>query len=64
MHWWLSKPTASQAARLGDGSLEDTVRRSLLLARLQDLVALGRKHFLGSLSPIGRGKTSAFRRQL
>ena len=46
MHWWLSKPTAPQAAGVGDGSLEDTVRRSLLLARLQDLVAWGRKHSL------------------
>jgi len=34
------------ATRVGDGSLEDTVRRSLLLARLQDLVAWGRKHSL------------------
>jgi len=46
MHWWLSKPAAPQAAHVGDGSLEDTVRRSLLLARLQDLVAWGRKHSL------------------
>ena len=46
MHWWLSKPTAPQATKVGDGSLEDTVRRSLLLARLQDLVAWGRKHSL------------------
>src|ERR671923_1860600 len=46
MQWWLSKPTASQSACGGDGSLEDTVRRSLLLARLQDLVAWGRKNSL------------------
>src|ERR687883_1675205 len=46
MRWWLTKPTASQAAQVGDGSLEDTVRRSLLLARLQDLVAWGRKNSL------------------
>lgn len=46
MHWWLSKPTAPQATKVGDGSLEDSVRRSLLLARLQDLVAWGRKNSL------------------
>ena len=46
MRWWLTKPAASQAAQVGDGSLEDTVRRSLLLARLQDLVAWGRKNSL------------------
>ena len=46
MHWWFSKPTAPQATHAGDGSLEDTVRRSLLLARLQELVAWGRKHSL------------------
>jgi NADH-quinone oxidoreductase subunit B len=46
MRWWLTKPTASQAPQVGDGSLEDTVRRSVLLARLQDLVAWGRKNSL------------------
>jgi len=46
MHWWLSKPTAAPPTRVGDGTLDDTVRRSLLLARLQDLVAWGRKHSL------------------
>lgn len=46
MRWWLTKPTASQAAQVGDGALEDTVRRSVLLARLQDLVAWGRKNSL------------------
>jgi NADH-quinone oxidoreductase subunit B len=46
MRWWLTKPTDSRAMQAGDGSLEDTVRRSLLLARLQDLVAWGRKNSL------------------
>src|ERR671923_2170848 len=46
MRWWLTKPTAPQATHAEDGSLEDSVRRSLLLARLQDLVAWGRKHSL------------------
>src|SRR5262245_28380132 len=46
MRWWLTKPTALQAAQVGDGSFEDTVRRSVLLARLQDLVTWGRKNSL------------------
>jgi NADH-quinone oxidoreductase subunit B len=46
MRWWLSKPTAPQGTAVGDGALEETVRRSLLLARLQDLVAWGRKNSL------------------
>src|SRR5574339_652442 len=46
MRWWLTKPTDSQAMQVGDGSLDETVRRSLLLARLQDLVAWGRKNSL------------------
>lgn len=46
MRWWWSKPGDAQAAGVGDGSVEDTVRRNLLLARLQDLVAWGRKNSL------------------
>jgi NADH-quinone oxidoreductase subunit B len=46
MRWWLSKPTAPQAATVGEGSLDDAVRRNLILARLQDLVAWGRKNSL------------------
>ena len=46
MRWWLSKATGPEMPRAGDGSLTDSVRRSLLLARLQDLVAWGRKNSL------------------
>jgi NADH-quinone oxidoreductase subunit B len=46
MRWWLSKPTAPQSATVGEGSLDDAVRRNLILARLQDLVAWGRKNSL------------------
>src|SRR5918992_200700 len=46
MRWWLSKPTASRSTVVGGGSLDDAVRRNLILARLQDLVAWGRKNSL------------------
>jgi NADH-quinone oxidoreductase subunit B len=46
MRWWLSAATASTTPRAGNSSLADSVRSSLLLARLQDLVAWGRKHSL------------------
>jgi len=46
VRWWLSKPTTSRAAGIGDGSLEECVRRSVVLALLQDLVAWGRKNSL------------------
>src|SRR3712207_4984169 len=57
MRWWLTKPTDSKAMQVGDGSLEDTVRRSLLLARLQDLVAWGRKN---SIWPFNFGLSCCF----
>jgi NADH-quinone oxidoreductase subunit B len=46
MRWWLSAATSSTTPRAGNGSLADSVRSSLLLARLQDLVAWGRKNSL------------------
>jgi NADH-quinone oxidoreductase subunit B len=46
MRWWLSAATASTTPRAGNGSLTDSVRSSLLLARLQDLIAWGRKNSL------------------
>lgn len=44
MRWSLVKPTSSLSADKQEGSLEDTVRRSLILTRLQDLLAWGRKY--------------------
>lgn len=46
MRWRLSKPQTAASIQQQSGSFEDTVRRNLLLARLQDLVAWGRKNSL------------------
>ena len=46
MRWSLVKPTGSLSEDKQEGSLEDTVRRSVILTRLQDLLAWGRKHSL------------------
>src|SRR5574340_504083 len=42
MSWWLSKPDEGTHS----GGFEDEVRRHVLLARLQDLLAWGRKNSL------------------
>jgi NADH-quinone oxidoreductase subunit B len=44
MRWSLTKADSSSLADQGDGSFEESVRRSLVLARLQDLLAWGRKN--------------------
>ncbi|MEN6585022.1 MAG: NADH-quinone oxidoreductase subunit B family protein [Sulfuricella sp.] len=46
MQWWLSKADSPAPAKHEDASFEDVVRRSVLLTRLQDLVAWGRKNSL------------------
>ena len=45
MRWQLDK-AQQDSGRTGKGSFDDTVRRNLAFARLQDLVAWGRKHSL------------------
>ena len=44
MRWSLTKADSSALTDKGDGSFEESVRRSLVLARLQDLLAWGRKN--------------------
>ncbi len=44
MRWWLSKTGKTPPPEVDRGTFEDAVRRHLLLARLQDLVAWGRKN--------------------
>lgn len=44
MRWWLSRPGAEAASPMRDDALEQEVRRNVFLARLEDLLAWGRKH--------------------
>jgi NADH-quinone oxidoreductase subunit B len=44
MRWWLSKPQATNSIEQNKGSFEEAIRRNLLLTRLQDIVAWGRKN--------------------
>ncbi|ADJ28748.1 NADH-quinone oxidoreductase, B subunit [Nitrosococcus watsonii C-113] len=46
MRWRLSKPQTAASVEQSKGSFEDAIRRNLLFARLQDLVAWGRKNSL------------------
>ncbi len=44
MRWSLTKPSDSSTANLQNESFEEAVRRNILLTKLQDLVAWGRKY--------------------
>ncbi|MCS6303198.1 MAG: NADH-quinone oxidoreductase subunit B [Nitrospira sp.] len=54
MGWWLSKPISGHQSEdrseIGDGTLDEAVRRSVVTARLQDLIAWGRKNSLWPLN--------------
>ena len=44
MHWWLNRATGATPLTAGDQQVERQVRRSVILSRLQDLLAWGRKN--------------------
>ncbi len=44
MRWSLTKPIEVATAAKSEGTLDDSVRRVLILSRLQDLLAWGRKY--------------------
>lgn len=44
MAWWFSKPGVNESPTQTNQSFEQAVRRNLILARLQELVAWGRKY--------------------
>ncbi|MHB2150349.1 NADH-quinone oxidoreductase subunit B [Calditrichota bacterium LG25] len=46
MKWWLSKPNESINSVPDDPSIEAAIKQSVVLTRLQDLVAWGRKNSL------------------
>jgi len=48
MNWWFKR--AGGRSFEGEGSLEDVVRQSVLLSRVQDLMAWGRKYSLWPLN--------------
>jgi NADH-quinone oxidoreductase subunit B len=44
MKWWLSKAQDQVTKVTGEGSFEETVQKSILFSKLQDLLAWGRKN--------------------
>ena len=44
MKWWLTKTIDGSAPLSGNSSFEETVKQSIILSRLQDLLAWGRKN--------------------
>ena len=44
MKWWLTKADQVEIPLIGTSSIEETVQHSLVLSRVQDLIAWGRKN--------------------
>ena len=44
MRWNLSKPTQAPVSEKGDGPFDEVIRRVIMMTRLQDLLAWGRKN--------------------
>lgn len=57
MKWWLSNPQEPVGAIQGTGSMEETVRQSLVLSTVQDLLGWGRKN---SMWPFHFGLSCCF----
>src|SRR6186713_2260951 len=57
MKWWLSKPDEAGGAINGTSSMEETIKQSIMLTRVQDLVAWGRKN---SMWPFHFGLSCCF----
>ncbi|WP_221392667.1 NADH-quinone oxidoreductase subunit NuoB [Dyadobacter sp. NIV53] len=57
MKWWLSKPSEPANAVQGTGSFEESVKQSIMLTTVQDLLAWGRKN---SMWPFHFGLSCCF----
>lgn len=57
MNWWISKPDEAGAAVRGTSSMEETVKQSIMLTTVQDLLAWGRKN---SMWPFHFGLSCCF----
>ncbi len=57
MRWSISRPDASQQSEMADGNFEETIRRTLVLSRVDDLVAWSRKN---SVWPFNFGLSCCF----
>lgn len=57
MRWSISRPDALQRAERADGNLEEAIRRTLVMSRLDDLVAWSRKN---SVWPFNFGLSCCF----